>query len=58
MKLYDKFLITGEAGSGKNFFVKYNWKDIIEEQGKEIWDETIELKKVFVRPEYHGCYFF
>ena len=45
MKPYGKFLITGAAGSGKTFLLNIIGK-ILEEQGREIWYETMDFSQM------------
>lgn len=45
MDPYGKFLITGTAGSGKTFLLNIIGK-ILEEQGKEIWYETMAFSQM------------
>lgn len=45
MNPYGKFLITGTAGSGKTFLLNIIGK-ILEEQGKEIWYETMAFSQM------------
>lgn len=45
MKPYGKFLITGAAGSGKTFLLNIIGK-ILEEQGREIWYETMDFSRM------------